>query len=192
MKIKKIEESQITSDDISEYKLRTSKLKGVVFNATDVNMDKRIVSIRLNDIDSELVLVNPKIVNHSTNSVVYFEKDSLKNKTRKTVRYKTVMVDTDNLGLVEFKPTNEKDNWDSANDFMMDVGLFETVMVQRLIDSINGIDITHPSVAYNEQRRVSEKMGRNQKVMMKSSDGDMIFVKYKKSEEYIKKGYQIV
>jgi hypothetical protein len=192
MKVKKIESSEITMDDINEYKNRTSKLKGVAFTASDIDMDKRIVSIRMNSVDDELVLVNPKIVNHSTNSVVYFERDGGKAKTRKTVRYKSVIVETDNLGLVEFKPTNEKDVWESANDFMMDAGLFETVLVQRLIDAINGIDITHLSVAYNEQRKVSEKVGRNQKVMMKSSDGDMIFVKHKKSEEYIKKGYQIV
>jgi hypothetical protein len=192
MKVKKIESSEITMDDINEYKSKTSKLKGVGFTASDVDMDKRIISIRMDTIDNELVLVNPKIVNKSTNSIVYFEKDSTKNKTRKTVRYKSVTIETDNLGLVEFKPTNEKDSWESANDFMMDVGLFETVMVQRLIDAINGIDITHPSIAYNEQRRVGETTGRNQKVMMKSSNGDMIFVKHKKSEEYIKKGYQIV
>jgi hypothetical protein len=192
MKVKKIESSEITIDDINEYKNKTSKLKGVAFTASDVDMNKRIISIRMNTVDDELVLVNPKIVNHSTNSVVYFERDLDKRKTRKTVRYKSVIVETDNLGLVEFKPTNEKDEWESANDFMMDAGLFETVLVQRLIDAINGIDITHSSVAYNEQRKVSEKVGRNQKVMMKSSDGDMIFVKYKKSEEYIKKGYQIV
>lgn len=192
MKVKQIESSEITMDDINEYKNRTSKLKGVGFTASDVDMDKRMISIRMDNIDNELVLVNPKIVNNSTNSIVYFEKDLNKNKTRKTVRYKSVTVETDNLGLVEFKPTNEKDSWETANDFMMDAGLFETVMVQRLIDAINGIDITHPTVAYNEQRRVSEKTGRNQKVMMKSSDGDMIFVKHKKSEEYIKKGYEIV
>lgn len=192
MKVKKIESSEITMDDINEYKNRTSKLKGVAFTASDVDMDKRIITIRMNTVDDELVLVNPRIVNNSPTSVVYFEKDTNKNKSRKTVRFRYVVVETDNLGLVEFKATNEKDTWENANDFMMDAGLLETVLVQRLIDAINGIDITHPTVAYNQQRKVTSSMGRNQKVMMKSDSGDMIFVKYKKSEEYIKKGYQIV
>lgn len=192
MKVKFIETSPITTEDIDEYKNRTSKLKGVLFTANDVNMNKRIISIRMGEISDELVLVNPKIVNTSATSVVYFEKDTFKNKTRKTVRFRSVIVETDNLGLVEFKPTNEKDKWESGNDFMMDAGLFETVMVQRGIDAINGIDVTDSSVAYNQQVNTGKKIGRNDRVMLKSSDGDMIFVKYKKSEEYIKKGYQIV
>lgn len=192
MKVKFIETSPITTEDIEEYKNRTSKLKGVLFTANDVNMNKRIISIRMGEISDELVLVNPKIVNTSATSVVYFEKDTFKNKTRKTVRFRSVIVETDNLGLVEFKPTNEKDKWESGNDFMMDAGLFETVMVQRGIDTINGIDVTDSSVAYNQQVNTGKKIGRNDRVMLKSSDGDMIFVKYKKSEEYIKKGYQIV
>jgi hypothetical protein len=192
MKVKLIEHSTITSDDVKEYKQLTSLLTGIVFTANDVEMDKRIVTIRMAGIADELVLVNPKIVNTSASSVVYFEKDSSKNKTRKTVRYRSVMVETDNLGLVEFKPTNEKPEWDNLNDFMMDAGLLETVMIQRAINAIDGIDITDKLIQYNQERKAPKKFGRNDKVMLKSPEGDMVFTKHKKSEEYIKKGYQIV
>ena len=61
MKVQKINESSITQDDIKAYKEAISKLDGFVFNASDVNMDKRIITIRLGSIEDELTLVNPVI-----------------------------------------------------------------------------------------------------------------------------------
>ena len=60
-KIQKINESSITQDDISNYKNKISKLDGYAFTASDVNIDKRIITIRLGNVDDELTLVNPKI-----------------------------------------------------------------------------------------------------------------------------------
>ena len=59
MKVQKINESAITKDDIELYKSAISKLEGFVFNASDVDMDKRIITIRLGNIEDELTLVNP-------------------------------------------------------------------------------------------------------------------------------------
>jgi hypothetical protein len=44
MKIQKINESPITSEDISSYKEAISKLNGFMFTAADVNIDKRIIT----------------------------------------------------------------------------------------------------------------------------------------------------
>ena len=44
MKVQKINESIITSEDIIKYKEAISKLEGYVFNASDVNMDMRTQS----------------------------------------------------------------------------------------------------------------------------------------------------
>lgn len=192
MKVKLINESTIQNEDIELYKERTSKLKGVAFTANDVGIDKRIISVRLLG-DSELVLVNPKIVNQSPSSTVYYEKDTNKpNKVRKTVRYKSVVVETDNLGLVEFKPTNEKEKWDTANDFFEDGGLLECVLVQRGIDAINGIDITDKSRAYTETVISQKTPGRNERVMLISSEGETVFVKYKNADTYLQKGYSLI
>ena len=113
MKVKLINPSPITSDDIELYKEKTSKLRGVVFTSNDIGLDKRIVSVRLIG-DSDLILVNPKIVKTSDNLVVYFERDSLKpTKVRKTIRNTYVVIDTDNLGQVEFKPSAENNKWET-------------------------------------------------------------------------------
>ncbi len=59
MKVQKINESAITQEDVTIYKDAISKLEGFVFNAADVNIDKRIITIRLGNIEDELTLVNP-------------------------------------------------------------------------------------------------------------------------------------
>ena len=62
MKVQKINESSITDKDISNYKQAISKLEGFMFTAADVNIDKRIITIRLGNVDDELTLVNPKVI----------------------------------------------------------------------------------------------------------------------------------
>jgi peptide deformylase len=140
MKVQKIESSTITADDVFSYKQATSKLEGIVFNAADVNIDKRIITVRIGNKEDELVLVNPKPISKTDAPVVYFEKDTLKNKVRKTIRYPWFVVETDNLGKVEFKA--DKTEWKDADEFFGDAGLLEAVLVQRAIDAIDGIDIT--------------------------------------------------
>jgi hypothetical protein len=192
MKVKLINPSPILNDDIELYKDRTSKLKGVVFTSNDIGLEKRIVSVRLIGED-DLVLVNPVIVEKPDNLLVYFEKDSNKaNKVRKTIRYPYLIVDTDNLGRVEFKPTNENNKWESLNHLMEDAGLLEAVLVQRAIDAIDGIDITDKSRAYTETVQSKKEPSRNERVMLQSSAGETVFVKYKKAEEYIKLGYRLL
>jgi peptide deformylase len=192
MKVKLINPSPILNDDIELYKDKTSKLKGVVFTSNDIGLEKRIVSVRLIGED-DLVLVNPVIVEKPDNLLVYFEKDSNKaNKVRKTIRYPYLIVDTDNLGRVEFKATNENNKWESLNHLMEDAGLLEAVLVQRAIDAIDGIDITDKSRAYTETVQSKKEPSRNERVMLQSSAGETVFVKYKKAEEYIKLGYRLL
>ena len=190
MKVKRIEFTSVTTDELNQYKEKISKLSGIAFSALDVNMDKRIITIRFGGEYDELTLVNPKVTETSKEMVVYFEKDSNKNKVRKTARHTWFKVDTDNLGIVEFAST--KQSWENEKEFMEDMGLFECVLAQRLIDSIDGIDITSPLRHYNPQITKKETPGRNEKVMLQSPDGEMEFVKYKFAESYIKKGYKLL
>jgi hypothetical protein len=191
MKVQKIESCEITSDDVAIYKNAISKLEGYVFNASDINLEKRIISIRLGNIEDELVLVNPKLINTSEQSVVYFEKDTNKDKkVRKTVRFPHIVIQTDNLGKVEFKA--EKTEWKDADEFFGDAGLLECVLVQRALDAIDGIDITHPLRAYTETIRKQKAAGRNERVMIQGPNGEMEFVKSKKIDSYLQKGWQLI
>jgi hypothetical protein len=191
MKVQKINESPITQEDINLYKNAISKLEGIVFNASDVNIDKRIITIRLGNIEDELTLVNPKVTKYSETPLVYFEKDTNKsNKVRKTIRAPYLLIDTDNLGKVEFKA--EKADWKNSDEFFGDVGLLECVLVQRAIDAINDIDITHPSRQYSETITKDKEPGRNERVMLQGPAGEMEFVKSKKVDSYLQKGWNLI
>jgi hypothetical protein len=191
MKVQKINESPITQEDVALYKDAISKLEGFVFNASDVNIDKRIITIRLGNIEDELTLVNPKVIKYSDTPLVYFEKDTNKsNKVRKTIRAPYLLIDTDNLGKVEFKA--EKNDWKNSDEFFGDVGLLECVLVQRAIDAINDIDITHPSRQYSETITKDKAPGRNERVMLQGPAGEMEFVKSKKVDSYLQKGWNLI
>jgi hypothetical protein len=191
MKVQKINESPITSEDISSYKEAISKLEGFMFNASDVNMDKRIITIRLGNVEDELTFVNPKIVKYSETPLVYFEKDTYKSsKIRKTIRVPYLLIDTDNLGQVEFKA--EKNDWKNSDEFFGDIGLLECVLVQRAIDAINGIDITDPTRQYSETIIKDKEPGRNERVMLQGPAGEMEFVKSKKVDSYLQKGWNLI
>jgi hypothetical protein len=191
MKVQQINESAITQDDIKLYKTSISKLEGFVFNASDVNIDKRIITIRLGNIEDELTLVNPKVTKYSETPLVYYEKDTYKaNKVRKTIRVPYLIIETDNLGQVEFKA--EKNDWKNSDEFFGDVGLVECVLVQRAIDAINGIDITHPTRQYSETIIKGKESGRNERVMLQGPAGEMEFIKSKKVESYLQKGWNLI
>ena len=191
MKVQKINESPITQEDVNLYKNAISKLEGVVFNASDVKLDKRIITIRLGNKEDELTLVNPKPIKHSEQPIVFFEKDTLKtSKVRKTIRSTYLLIDTDNLGKVEFKA--EKNDWKDADEFFGDVGVLECVLIQRAIDAINGIDVTHPSRQYSETITKDKTPGRNERVMLQGPAGEMEFVKTKKVESYLQKGWNLI
>lgn len=189
MKVKMIKESPVTTDELSDYNNKISKLKGIGFTAHNVDIDKRIVTLRLVE-DTPLTLVNPKVIEASEKMVLYFEKDSNKEKTRKTVRHSSFKVNTDNLGIVEF--SSDKENWKTEKDLMEDIGLFECVLAQRLIDAIDGIDINSQIRRYTTQVTAPKQPGRNDKVMLQGPDGDMAFVKFKNAQSLISKGYQLL
>lgn len=191
MIVKRVEKTPVTNEELNEYKKRISKLdKEYAVNALDVGMEKRIVTIKFGGEYDDLTLVNPIVTETSEAMVVYFERDSVKQKTRKTARHKSFKVDTDNLGIVEF--SSDKDNWENQDEYMNDLGLFECITAQRLIDSIDGIDVTSPVRRYSAEIKKEKKPGRNERVMLQSPEGEMEFVKYKKAQPLLDKGYKLV
>jgi peptide deformylase len=192
MIVKRIERTPVTNEELNEYKEKISKLENeYAVNASDVGMDKRIVTIKFGGEYDELTLVNPKVTETSKEMVVYFEKEmDGKQKIRKTARHQWFKIDTDNLGVVEF--SSDKKEWKDQEEYMNDLGLFECITAQRLIDSIDGISINSSIRRYSGQIKAEKTPGRNERVMLQSPEGEMEFVKYKKAQPLLDKGYQLV
>lgn len=193
MIVKQVSRTDVSEGDLKEYHDKLKGIDGVLFNAPMFGIDKRIVTLSVDGKgikDEFITLVNPVIVEVDERKVAYPEFRDYNNlsknkKPKRVIRHMGIRVDCDNHGLIEFGN-------DSDDGIENDIGLFKCVMVQRLIDSIDGIDITHPERVYNIQRRVSNGIGRNSKVMLQSPDGNMLFIKSKFANKYIEQGYKMI
>ena len=169
------------------------KEKGFGLSANQIGVDKRMCVINIKE---PMVLVNPKIVKRSEDAVQYIESclslPKTMRKPKNTVRSISITVETDNLGIVEFGPDEKDKIGTEGHNYFADEGLLECVVAQHEIDHLDGILITDQIRAYNIQRVSEKKYGRNEKVMVKSPEGDTDFMKYKKAVPLLEKGYEIV
>ena len=184
-----------TEEDVISAALFTAleKEKGFGLSANQIGVDKRMCVINIKE---PMVLVNPKIVKRSEEAVQYIESclslPKTMRKPKNTVRSISVTVETDNLGTVEFGPDEKDKIGTEGHNYFADEGLLECVVAQHEIDHLDGILITDQIRAYNIQRVSEKKYGRNEKVMVKSPEGDTDFMKYKKAVPLLEKGYEIV
>ena len=184
-----------TEEDVISAALFTAlkKEKGFGLSANQIGVDKRMCVINIKE---PMILVNPKIVKRSEEAVQYIESclslPKTMRKPKNTVRSISITVETDNLGTVEFGPDEKDKIGTEGHNYFADEGLLECVVAQHEIDHLDGILITDSVRAYNIQRVSEKKFGRNDKVMVKSPDGDTEFIKYKKAVPLLEKGYQIV
>ena len=184
-----------TEEDVISAALFTAleKEKGFGLSANQIGVDKRMCVINIKE---PMILVNPKIVKRSEEAVQYIESclslPKTMRKPKNTVRSISITVETDNLGTVEFGPDEKDKIGTEGHNYFADEGLLECVVAQHEIDHLDGILITDSIRAYNIQRVSEKKYGRNDKVMIKSPDGETDFVKYKKALPLLEKGYQIV
>ena len=169
------------------------KEKGFGLSANQIGVDKRMCVINIKE---PMVLVNPKIVKRSEEAVQYIESCLSLPKTmripKNSVRSISISVETDNLGTVEFGPDEKDKIGEEGHNYFADEGLLECVVAQHEIDHLDWILITDQVRAYNIQRVSEKKYGRNEKVMVKSPEGDTDFMKYKKAVPLLEKGYEIV
>lgn len=193
-------EQKMTAEQINEVSaelyLTLVKNNGYGLSTTQIDSPWRACIV---DIKEPLVLINPKIVKYGTveegkgERLVYIESclslPKTMDKPKRTMRYSHVVVKTDNLGILEFGP--DSGTW--KNNLFEDEGLLESVCVQHEIDHLNGRIITDKEVQYNQQVTV-DKIGRNEKVMIKSPDGnEMTYIKYKHAQPLIENdGYTLV
>jgi len=194
----KIEPSSFTQQEVDtisdKLKKELEKHGGLGLSANQIGLTDRVCLINVKE---PLLLVNPKVVEVSKETVVYVEQclslDKTMKKPVKTLRHKTFTVECDNLGTVIFSPDIEEGKeWKDSNEFFSDEGLLECVCAQHEIDHLNGILITDSSRRYTTTIKSEKKYGRNERVMVKLSDGSTQFMKYKKAEPLLSVGAEIL
>tara|TARA_B100000900_G_scaffold158412_1_gene134625 strand:+ start:693 stop:1313 length:621 start_codon:yes stop_codon:yes gene_type:complete len=187
--------SQQEVDTISDkLKKELEKHGGLGLSANQIGLTDRVCLINVKE---PLILVNPRVTEVSKETVVYIEQclslEKTMRKPVKTLRHKSFTVECDNLGTVIFSSDKkEGETWETSEDFYSDEGLLECVCAQHEIDHLNGILITDSSRKYTQTIVREKKYGRNERVMVKLSNGDTEFMKYKKAEPLLKSGAEIL
>ena len=184
--------SEITQQEADELRKQLeqglTEYPGLGISATQLGIKKRACYIKFGE--EELFLVNPMIKEKSKEGFLFMEgclsiPSSLTKPTR-TIRACKVVVDTDNLGELTFEtnPEGDKANESISKETMM------TVIVQHEIDHLDGFTIKDR--VYNTQVVKKVDFGRNEKIVMKSKEGEMVEVKYKNANKLFLQGYEIV
>jgi peptide deformylase len=161
---------------------------GLGISATQLGIKKRACLIQF--ADEELFFLNPVIKEKSNEGFLFYEGclsiPRTIEKPIRTIRACKIVIDTDNMGEMTFEinPEGDKQGEQISKETMM------TVIVQHEIDHLDGFTIKDR--VYNTTVFNKQTYGRNDKVVMKSPDGDMVEVKYKKANDYFLKGYEIV
>jgi peptide deformylase len=184
--------TEITQDEANELKNTLSealvKHPGLGISATQLGIKKRACYIQFGD--EELFLVNPIITERSNEGFLFFEGclsiPTTLTKPVRTIRATKVVVQTDNLGELTFEinPDGDRANEQVSKETMM------TVIVQHEIDHLDGITIKDRVYSTTVVKKVN--YGRNDKIIMKSPNGEMVEVKYKHANKFYLKGYEIV
>jgi peptide deformylase len=184
--------SEITQDEADELRIKLTKAlvenPGLGISATQIGIKKRACYIKFGD--EELFLVNPIIKDKSKEGFLFMEGclsiPSSIIKPTKTVRACKVVIATDNLGELTFEinPEGDKQNEMVSKETMM------TVIVQHEIDHLDGFTIKDR--VYNTQVVKKVDFGRNEKIVMKSKEGELVEVKFKNANKLFLQGYEIV
>ena len=190
----KVEPTPFTQEEIDEISVTLlQELKrhgGIGLSANQIGINKRACVINVKE---PLVLINPRVAEVSEESVVYVEQCLSMPKTMRkpvqTVRFKTLTVECDNLGTVIFSP-DSKEEWKTSEEFYNDEGMLECVVAQHEIDHLEGRLITDRR--YTQTIIREKKYGRNERVMVKLSDGTTEFMKYKKAQPLLSQGAEIL
>jgi len=185
----KTEITQKESDELREQLEEGMKqYPGLGISATQLGIKKRACLIQFGD--EELFLLNPIIKEKSKDGFLFYEgclsiPRTIERPVR-TIRACKVVIDTDNLGELTFEinPEGDKQGEQISKETMM------TVIVQHEIDHLDGFTIKDR--VYTTTIVKPQSYGRNDKVVMKSPEGEMVEVKYKKANDYFLKGYEIV
>ncbi len=163
-------------------------LGGLGLSANQIGVNKRACVINYND--EKLFLLNPIIKERSNEGFIFYEgclsmPDTMKKPVR-TLRSTYIVIQTDNLGEIRFEinPDEDKAGEKVSRDTMM------TVIAQHEIDHLDGITIKDR--VYTTTFVKKQSYGRNDKIVMKAPNGELVEVKYKKANDYFLKGYEIV
>ena len=152
----------------------TQSKNGIGLAANQIGINKRVCVVNVKE---PLVLINPKIVEHSEEQFPFPEGClSFPNKHIRTLRYVSIIVEADNHES-KLSFSAESDNINDA---------FECACVQHEIDHLDGITMFERAIV-SQPYKAPEKIGRNERVTI--TDGkETKELKWKKAHPLVESG----
>ena len=156
---------------------------GIGLAANQIGIDANVCLIKVKE---PIILINPEITEASEEKFVFLEGClSFPDQTIKTIRHKSIKVKSDNHSeILEFSVDNDKKE---KKQVLTDA--LETTCVQHEIDHLNGITMFDRKFVL--PKRVSNKIGRNEKVLIAKGDESKV-IKYKKAKALLDDGWTLV
>ena len=166
----------IEGEDIAVQLFKELGDKGIGLAANQIGINKRVCVINVKE---PIAFINPKITNRD-GEVLYPESClSFPGKIVVTKRNKWVTIESDNHGKTILGSDSEDDS------------LLESVCAQHEIDHLDGITMYDRKFKKPPIKRLTRKVGRNEKVTIEK-DGDSKIIKWKKTEPYFNDGWTLV
>lgn len=169
-----------------------ARTKALGLSANQIGLDKRICALNIRE--TPMILVNPRIVDYG-DDLIYLEGcisfPKTLRKPLKTVRHYEVVVKADNYSE-DLRFGTSKRDYKSGQELMEDIDLLEAITVQHLVDLLDGISIRDRQYTTTLVSDEWDKMGRNEKVMLKSPEGKTELIKKKKVDSFLEMGYEVV
>ncbi len=163
-------------EDIAVKLFKELKDKGIGLAANQIGIDKRVCVINVKE---PIAFINPEIIKLDGNVLVPESCLSFPKKVVTTNRARWVTIRSANHGEVILGSDEDDDS------------LLEAVCAQHEIDHLNGITMFDRKLKSNTIKRVTRKIGRNEKVTIEK-DGDSKILKWKKAQPYFKDGWTLV
>ena len=159
---------------------------GIGLAANQIGINKRVCVINVKE---PVILINPEIVEKSEEMFAFMEGClSFPGEAIKTQRHKWVKVKADN-----HEHTLYFSVWDDGSEEGYDKDkylqmAYETACVQHEIDHLDGYTMYDRELVLRPIRRREDKIGRNDKVIIKKGD-DTKTIKYKKFNKMSEDGW---
>jgi len=173
-----LEEGEKIAAGLYEFLLKKPTTKCVAANQLGINKQVAMINIK-----EPLSLINPVILEQSI-KLTYLEDDvCFPNQLFKTERYVNIIVQADNFEEPIFFGLHD------GTMKLTDTSVMESIAIQHMVDSLNGILITERTVQ-NKTYVNAEKIGRNEIVTLINGNEELK-IKYKFIDEYKKLGWTL-
>ena len=176
------------------FQILNKRKDGIGLAANQVGIDAQVAVV---NVIEPLVLINPKIISKE-NPIDFYEGClSYPGQGVSTQRYRDIIVQTaqEECGWYFSGAESLQDvrgQWEEQHKKdEQEKRILESICVQHEIDHLNGVTIFNRQVDNKPIQITTKKYGRNEKVTIQK-DNETRILKYKKAQNFLKQGWQIL